>query len=177
MPMFTKKFISVVLTGLLFASQPVLSEEPVVQAEQGEVAAVVTLEAVDPAQVQETAAPAGEMETDGPGMTTDEQSSPDKTEGMAMPSGMMGPGKKGCRMGKGGMKGMMHSGMGGMGGMGKGGMKGMMPGGMSEGCKTGCCMGHSGITKKQYRELMGRLDVLDARMAKIDAMLERLLER
>ena len=76
-----------------------------------------------------------------------------------MQPGMMGPGKKGCRMAKGGMKGMMP------GGMGKGGMMG------------GCCMGHTGITKKQYRELMGRLDVLDARTAKIDAMLERLLER
>jgi len=159
--MFTKKFIPVVLTGLLFASQPVLSEEPVVQPEQGDVAAVVTLEAVDPGQIQETAAPAGGTETDGAGMTTDEQSGADMTGGMAMQPGMMGPGKKGCRMGKGGMKGMMQGGMGGMG----------------EGCKTGCCMGHSGITKKQYRELMGRLDVLDARMAKIDAMLERLLER
>ncbi|MGB7934648.1 MAG: hypothetical protein WCH04_20975 [Gammaproteobacteria bacterium] len=164
--MFTKKLISVVLTGLLFASQSVLSEEPVVQPEQGEVAAVVTVEAVDPGQVQETAAPAAGMQTDEPGMTVDEPGSADKSEGMAMQPGMMGPGKKGCRMGKGGM-----------GGMGKGGMKGMMPGGMGEGCKTGGCMSHSGITKKQYRELMGRLDVLDARMAKIDAMLERLLAR
>jgi hypothetical protein len=167
--MFTKKFIPVVLTGLLFASQPVLSEEPVVQQpESGEVAAVVTLEAVDPSQVQEEAAPAGGMETDGPGMTTDEQSGADTTGGDAMQTGMMGPGKKGCRMAKGGMKGMMA------GGMGKGGMMG---GGMGEGCKTGCCMGHAGLTKKQYRELMGRLDVLDARMAKIDNMLERLLAR
>jgi len=85
-----------------------------------------------------------------------------------MQPGMMGPGKKGCRMGRGGMKGMMP------GGMGKGAM---MAGGTGAGCKTSCCMGHSGITKKQYRELMGRLDVLDARMAKIDAMLEHLLER
>jgi len=166
--MFTKKLIPVVLTGLLFASQPVLSEEPVVQPEQGDVAAVVTLETVDPAQVQETAAPAGGTETDGPGMTMDEQGNPDMTGGMAMQPGMMGPGKKGCRMGRGGMKGMMP------GGMDKGAMMG---GGMGTGCKTGCCMGRSGITKKQYRELMGRLDVLDARMAKIDAMLERLLER
>jgi hypothetical protein len=52
-----------------------------------------------------------------------------------------------------------------------------MGGGMGEGCKTGCSMGHSGISKEQYRELMGRLDVLNARTAKIDAMLERLLER
>ena len=169
--MFTKKLIPVVLTGLLFASQPVLSEEPVVQPEQGDVAAVVTLESVDPAQVQEIAAPAGGTETDGPGMTMNEQGSADKSGGMAMRPGMMGPGMKGCRMARGGMKGMMP------GGVGMGGMKGMMGGGMGTGCKTGCCMGRSGITKKQYRELMGRLDVLDARMAKIDAMLERLLER
>jgi hypothetical protein len=166
--MFTKKFIPVVLTGLLFASQPVLSEEPVVQPEQGEVAAVVTVEAADPAQVQETAAQAGGMEAAGPGMTMDEPGSADNSVGMAMQPGMMGPGKKGCRVGMGGMKGMMP------GGMGKGGMMG---GGMGAGCKTGCCMGYSGISKKQYRELMGRLDVLDARMAKIDAMLERLLQR
>jgi hypothetical protein len=38
-------------------------------------------------------------------------------------------------------------------------------------------MGCAGITREQYRELMGRLDVLDARMVKIDAMLERLLKR
>jgi hypothetical protein len=166
--MFTKKLLPVVLTGLVFASQPVLSEEAVVQPEQGEVAAVVTLEAVEPAQVQETAVPASGTETDDPGMTTDEQSGADKTGDVAMQPGMMGPGKKSCHTGKGGMKGMMP------GGMGKGAMMG---GGMGKGGKTGCCMGHSGITKKQYRELMGRLDVLDARMAKIDAMLERLLER
>jgi len=166
--MFTKRFIPVFLTGLVFASQPVLSEESVVQPEQGDVAAVVTLEAVDPAPLQETTAAVGETETDGAGMTTDEQGSPDMTGGMAMQPGMMGPGKKGCRMGRGGMKGMMHA------GMGKGAM---MAGGTEAGCKTGCCMSHSGITKKQYRELMGRLDVLDARMVKIDAMLERLMER
>jgi hypothetical protein len=159
--MITKKFIPVVLTGLLFASQPASSEEPVVQPEQGDVAAVVTVEAVDPGPVQETAAPAAGMETVGPGMTMDETGSAGKSEGMAMQPGMMGPGKKGCRMGMGGM----------------GGKKGMMHGGMDEGCRTGCCMSHCGITEKQYRELMGRLDMLDARMAKIDAMLERLLER
>ena len=51
-------------------------------------------------------------------MTMDEPGSADKSEGMAMQPGMMGPGKKGCRMGMGGMKGMMP------GGMGKGGMMG-----------------------------------------------------
>ena len=112
----------------------------------------------------------GQRDGDGsdPGMTMGDQGSADKNEGMAMEPGMQGPGKEGCRMGKGGMKGMMH------GGMGKGGMMG---GGMEKGGKMGCRMGQSGITQEQYRELIGRLDVLDARMAKIDAMLERLLER
>lgn len=72
-----------------------------------------------------------------------------------MGQGMMGPGMKGCRTG----------------------MKGMMPGAMGKGGMKGCCSDRSGISNKQYRELMGRLDVIDARMAKIDAMLERLLER
>jgi hypothetical protein len=166
--MFMKRFMPLILTGLLFASQPVLSEEAAVQPEQGEVAAVVTVEKVDPGQVQETAAPSGGMEMGGPSMTMSEEGATDKSEGMAMQPGMMGPGKAGCRMGKGGMMGMMP------GAMGKGGM---MAGVKGESCKAGCCMGHSGISKKQYRELMGRLDVLDARMAKIDAMLEHLLKR
>jgi hypothetical protein len=99
----------------------------------------------------------------GMGMTMGDQGTAGKNEGMAMESGMQGPGKEGCRMGKGGMKGMMH------GGMGKGGME--------KGGKMGCRKDHSGITQEQYRELIGRLDVLEARMAKIDSMLERLLER
>ena len=85
-----------------------------------------------------------------------------------MQPGMMGPGMSGCRMGMGGMKGMMP---------GVAARGGMMGGGIGKGCKTGCAMGCSGVTREQYRELMGRLDVLDARMAKIDAMLERLLKR
>jgi hypothetical protein len=172
--MFMKIFIPVALAGLLFANQPVFAEEMAAQPEQGEVATVVSVEAVDPGQVQEAAVPAGADETlAGPGTTTDEQVSADKNEGMAMQPGMMqpgmmGPGMPGCRMGKGGMKGMMP------GAMGRGGMMGS---GIGKGCKTGCAMGCAGITREQYRELMGRLDVLDARMVKIDAMLERLLKR
>jgi len=173
--MFMKLFIPVALAGLLFANQPVFAEETAAQPEQGEVAATVSVEAVDPGQVEEAAVPAGAGETlGGPGTTTDEQVSADKSEGMAMQPGMMGPGMMqpgtmgqgmpGCRMGKGGMKGMMP------GVMGRGGMMGS---GIGQGCKTGC----AGINREQYRELMGRLDVLDARMAKIDAMLERLLKR
>jgi hypothetical protein len=163
--MFMKIFIPAALAGLLFANQPLFAEETAAQPVQGEVAAEASVEAVDPGQVQEAAVPAGAGETlSGPGATTDEQGSAGKSEGMAMPPGvmqpgMMGPGMPGCRMGKDGMKGMM------------------MPGVPGKGCKTGCAMGCAGITRNQYRELMGRLDVLDARLAKIDAMLERLLKR
>jgi hypothetical protein len=75
-----------------------------------------------------------------------------------MESGMQGPGKEGCRMGKGGRKGMMH-------------------GGMGKGCMGKGCMGHSGMTQEQYGELIGRLKMLEARTAKIEVMLERLLEQ
>jgi hypothetical protein len=175
MSMFAKIFIPVALAGLVFVNQPVFAEETAAQPEQGNVAAVLSVETVDPGQVQEAAAPAGTEETSGgPGTATDEPGSADKSAGMEMQPdvtqpGMMGPGMPGCRMGKGGMMGMMP------GVMGRGGMMGS---GMGKGCKTGCAMGGcTGITREQYRELMGRLDVLDARMAKIDAMLERLLKR
>jgi len=62
--------------------------------------------------------------------------------------GMMGPGKmRGCASGM-HQGGMMNRGMGGMGGM-----------------------------MQSRQQLMGRLDLLDARLAKIEAMLESLLQR
>jgi hypothetical protein len=122
---------------------------------------------VEPAPAQETVSPSGAMDMGGPGEeAADEPAEAVVSQGMAMHPGMHGPGKKGCRVGKAGMMAMMH------GGMAKGGMRGD-----GKHCKTKFCDGHSGISKRQYRELMGRLDVLDARLAKIDAMLERLLER
>jgi len=169
--MFMKRFIPVALAGLLFAGHTVFAEETAARPEQGEAAAVVSVEAVEPAPAQETAEPSGGgMEMGGSGMAMDAQGGSDKSMDMMMPPGMAGPGMPGCRMGKGGMKGMMPGAA-----MGGGGMMGC--GMMGKGCKTGCCAGHPGITQEQYRELMGRLDVLDARTAKIDAMLERLLER
>jgi hypothetical protein len=167
--MFIKRFIAVVVTGLQFASQPVLSEEMAAEPGQGGSPAEAPAAVVETVEVTETTVPSGVMEMGDPGMMGEQGSSP-KGEGMAMEHGMMAPGKQRCRMG-----------------MGKGGMKGMMSGAMGKGCMMGdgmgkcgtmgCCKGRSGITKQQYRELMGRLDVIDARMAKIDAMLERLLER
>jgi hypothetical protein len=167
--MFIKLFVPVTMAGLLFANLPVLAEDTTANLVQNDVTAAVSVEAVDPGQLEETAVPADAGKTlGGPETPPDEQVSTDKSEGMAMQPGMMKPVKPGCRMGKGGMKGMMPGAM----------DKGGMGSGMGKGCKTGCCaMGSAGITKKQYRELMGRLDVLDARMAKIDAMLERLLKR
>ena len=162
--MFMKRFIPITLTGLLFASQPALTEEAAVQPEPGGIAAEATVEAVETGQAQETAAPSGGMELGGPGMmggpgmSMGEQGGAGKTGEMAMEPGTQGPGKEGCRMGKGGRKGMMH-------------------GGMGKGCMGKGCMGHSGMTQEQYGELVGRLKVLDARTAKIEVMLERLLEQ
>lgn len=161
--MFMMRFVPVALTGLLFASHPVLAEETAAQPDQGGSAVESSVAAVETVQSQETAAPSGGMQMGGPGMVMGEQRGAENNQVMAMQPGAMGPGNAGCRMGMGGMKGMMPGAMG--------------KGGMGKDCKSGCCMGRSGISGKQYRELMGRLDVLDARMAKIDAMLERLLER
>jgi hypothetical protein len=176
MIMFTKRYAVVALVALLFGSQPLLAQEASVQSDQGaaEVStvgqpapgAVEAVVAVEPAPAQEMTESSGATDTGGPGEATNEQAETVETQGMAMHPGMPGPGKKGCRVGKAGMMGMMH------GVMGKGGMRGD-----GKSCMTKSCDGHSGISKRQYRELMGRLDVLDARLAKIDAMLERLLER
>lgn len=177
--MFMKRLVAVTLTGLLFATQPVLAEETAVQPEQAGSAGGVATESVSPAPLEETTpapaqettapatetpAPAGGMEMGGPGMMGEpgmsmgEQAGAGKTGGMAMEPGTQGPGKEGCRMGKGGRKGMMH-------------------GGMGKGCMGKGCMGHSGMTQEQYGELIGRLKMLEARTAKIEVMLERLLEQ
>ena len=104
-------------------------------------------------------------------------------------------GGPGMMMGGGGMKDMTRCGkgmMGGQGMMGKGMMgKGMMGGsggddegagmmgggGMMHGGKGGMMGGGKGGMQERYRELRDRLDLLDARMAKIETMLERLLQR
>jgi len=76
--------------------------------------------------------------------------------------GMMGKGM----MGQGMMAGMERGeDQGGMGMMGHGG-KGMM----------GCPGGEHGMGGR-YRELMGRIDLLEARMAKMETLLERLIQR
>ena len=86
--------------------------------------------------------------------------------GGMMPGMMMGRGKGqrgGMGMGRQAMMGQMDDDDDGQSGM----MMGR--GGRGEG------RGHG--KREEYRKLMGRLDLLEARMAKIETMLERLLER
>jgi hypothetical protein len=74
-------------------------------------------------------------------------------------TGMMGGRPGGC-MGRPGM-------------MGGGGMMGM-----TRGCPGGMMGGRGGPGMQQHdREVMGRLDLLDARLTKIETMLEHLLQR
>jgi len=166
--MFMKRLIPVALTSLLFSCPLALAEETAGQPAQGGTEAGAPAAAAETGQAQETAGPASGMEMGspgmmgGPGMIMGAPGAGDKSQGMAMEPGMQGAGKEGCHMGKGGKMGMMHGGPGGD--MGKGGM-------------MGGCRGQAGVTQQQYRELIGRLDRLDARMAKIDIMLEKLLER
>jgi hypothetical protein len=182
--MYTKRYATAAaLAALMFASQPLLAQQaavapvqgaveaiPAGQPPEGQVEAIVVGQAAAPAQQQEMAGASGGMNTAVPEEAAGEQGEANESQGMAMNPGMQQPGKKGCRMDKGGMMGMGMM----QGGMGKGGM---MHGGMGNGCRMSACAEHAGISKRQYRELMGRLDVLEARMEKIDAMLERLLER
>jgi hypothetical protein len=124
----------------------------------------------------------GDQEAMGSGMMEaqepEESSQPGAMgPGMMMggPGMMSGPGMMRPGMGKGGCMEMMPQG--GKGGrqegmMGRRGMMGMMHGGMG----GGMGMRHGGRHEK-HRELIGRLDLLEARMAKIEVMLERLLER
>jgi hypothetical protein len=159
--MFIKRLVPVALCGLLLASPLVPAEEAVVQAPQGGTGS--SGEATATGQAPETKAPTEGMTKDqgmmGAQGMAPEQGNTGKSGDMAMQPGMGVPGKPWCHRGKVGMKGMMQGG-----GMGKGGM-------------MGGCVGHGGMTQEQFRELNGRLAVLDARMAKIEVMLERLLEQ
>ena len=73
-------------------------------------------------------------------------------------------------------RGMMHGGQGGMGMMGRGMMHGVKGGGM--GMMHGDdAKGHRHGMHDKHRKLLGRLDLLEAHMIKIEVMLEKLLQR
>lgn len=118
----------------------------------------------------------GDQEAMGSGMMEAEEAGESSQPGAMGPGMTMGgPGMMRPGMGKGGCMGMMpQGGKGGMPGgmMGRRGMTGMMHGGMG----GGMGMRHGGMHEK-HRELIGRLDLLEARMAKIEVMLERLLQQ
>ena len=168
--MLKKLFVPVALSGLLIASPLAMA----VDEHHPEEDAEVTQDAVSLEEVSEAAAatPNSMME---PGMMSGGENT-DTQGGMMMGRpgmmgpGMMGPGMMKCRpamMGShGGMMRQMKMGSQ-PGGDGQGG--GMMQGGSG-------MMGQGGMKRKQ-QQVMNRLDLLDARMAKIETMLEHLMQR
>ena len=58
-----------------------------------------------------------------------------------------------------------------------GGMMGMMHGGKGGGMGMKGCSGEGHGMAERYNRLLGRLDLLEARMAMMQTMLERLMER
>jgi hypothetical protein len=162
--MLKKIFVPVALSGLLFANPLVMAVDEHHPEEEAE----VTQDAVSMKEASEDSAATTNSMME-PGMMSGGQNT-DTQGGMMMGRpGMMGPG-----MMKGG-PGMMGS-HGGMmrqmkmgsqqGGDGQGGS--MMKGGSG-------MMGQGGMMRK-HQQVMNRLDLLDARMAKIETMLEHLMQ-
>lgn len=151
--MLKKQFVPMALSALLLVSPLAMAQEAH-QAHHPEEGAVTG---------KESTTASGEMPTSsggmmggsgmmGQGMMGSQQEAENPPAGSSMGSGMM--------MGRRGMMGMMHGGKG----------EGMMGcGGHGKG------RGHGKQEKNQ--ELIGRLDLLEARLAKIETMLERLLQR
>jgi hypothetical protein len=168
--MLKRKFVPVALSGLLFASPLVMA----VDEHHPEKAAEVTQDApsLENAPGDAATAPSGMMK---PGMMSGRQNTDIQGGTMMMGRpGMMkgGPGMMGNRGGM--MRRMM---MGGQQGGGEMMGPGMMKGGsgmMGQGGGHG--MGGHGMMRK-HQQVLNRLDLLDARMAKIEAMLERLMLR
>jgi hypothetical protein len=164
------QLIPLTLSSLLLASPVVIAEEAHHPETTAEGPATVATPAPAPTEAPGDAAPGSE---------------PTATQG----SGMMRPGMSGQGGGM-TMPGMKQKWMmGGMQGMGGGpgsgmiqggpgmGMGGMMKGGQGMGCKMhqGMKGGHCMLQK--HRDLESRLDLIDARLAKIETLLERLMQR
>jgi hypothetical protein len=166
--MLKKQFVPIALFGLLLASPMAMAEEAH-HPEKGAATAGESAGAGESAEAGGGVMPAGPGammvgaqqgeerppvgSTMGPGMMMG------KPCMMGGPGGVMMPMMMGKQQGRG--AGMM---------MGRGGMMGMMRHGGHGGGK-----GH-GMHEK-HRKLIGRLDLLEARLAKIETMLERLLQR
>ena len=163
--MLNKLFVPVALSSLLIASPLVMA----VDEHHPEEDAEVTQDAPSLEEAPEAAA-VTTTSMMNPGMMSGGQNI-DSQGGMMMGRpGMMGPCMMKCRaamMGShGGMMRQMKMGSQ-QGGDGQGG--GMMQGGSG-------MMGQGGMMRKN-QQVMNRLDLLDARMAKIETLLERLMQR
>ncbi len=162
--MFKQNVVLVALSGLLLTSPLVMA----VDEHHPEKVAEVTQDArsMEKASGDAAVAPSGMMK---PGMMSGGQSAESQSGTMMGRPGMMGSGMmKGGPGMMGNRSGMMQ---GGSGMMGQGGM-------MSQGMKGGHgkrMMGHGMMRKHQ--QVVNRLDLIDARMAKIEVMLERLMQR
>jgi hypothetical protein len=180
------KFVPLSLSALLLASPLAMA----VEAHHPETAAATdsgSAPAATPAEggAETSGAAGGGPTTGGPEATgagtiagQEDQGSDDvedAAQGGSMGPGMMmmgGPGMIGCRR-------MMTGMMGGPGMMGRQGMMsgpGMMAGRGMMGQGMGRCAGMCG-GQYSYAALIDRLDLLDARMAKIETMLEWMLQQ
>jgi hypothetical protein len=103
--------------------------------------------------------------------------------GAGVMGGQPGPGSRmmGKGMMMGGQQGQGRGMMGCKGTMGKGGGEGMMAGmrqgGEGAGMGMKACSGEDHGVAERYKRLQGRLDLLEARMAMMQTLLERLIER
>jgi len=158
------RFVSLAMSALLLASPLVMAEVTQTPAPTGMGPAAEPV-GTEQAPSTETTAP---QKPEGMTKNTPDATKAGKGPGASMPMDMMGTESKGGTM-KSGMPGDREGQTPMMGGA---GMMNMMDMGMKGGMKGG------GDTDTQhYREVMGRLDLLDARLSKIDAMLERPLQR
>ena len=150
--MLTKRFVPLALSSLLTASPLLLAEE----SHQHDQAAPTVTAAAPPADVK--AAAAVGMPTGTPGNVAQQGTTSEPADDTDQGGGM-------TQMRSG--RGIMGHGRGGK--MDHGG-GGMMGGGGDHG------MGGHGMMKK-HQEVLNRLDLLEARLAKIEVMLERLMQR
>ncbi|MEA3274097.1 MAG: hypothetical protein U9Q81_02120 [Pseudomonadota bacterium] len=182
--MIKKQLVPMALSALLVATPLVMAEEAHHPEQSAEDAASESTAVAPATQASDDAAPAGTgpVTPKAPGMMPPGMSG--QGGGMMMP-GMMQKGMMGGMQGMGGgpAGGMMKGGPGmmGMGGtMGKGAMMDRkmmgcmqgMGGGMMQ---KGMMGGHAMMQKHQ--QVVNRLDLIDARLAKIETLLERLMQR
>ena len=161
--MLEKQLVPMVLSALLLASPLALAEEAHHPEQAGaETKSATTLDAPAAKESGDAAADSESATTPAPGMPP---------PGMAgQGGGMMMPGMMHKRM-MAGMQGMQ--GMGGM--MGRGPMMGCMHGMGGNMMKKGM-MGGPGMMQ-MHQQVVTRLDLIDARLAKIEALFGRLMQR